>query len=293
MINKIKYIDIIKEYEKEGKAIAHFNISNLDQLNIICEVASDLVQPIIIGASEGEREYMGVRMLRAMIDIKNKEHSIPIFLNADHTYSLDKIKQVVDSGYDSVIIDGAKLDYEDNINLVKSAVDYVREYNRINNTNIITEAELGYIGQSSSLNAHLPEGVSEDNLTTIEQAMDFVNRTGIDLFAPAVGNVHGMLIDAPNPRLHIDRIRELKDALPNTPFVLHGGSGIIEQDISDAIKNGISIIHINTEIRKAYRDGVKRYMDGNPLEIAPYKFGKAGQLEMRKVIEDKINRYIK
>ncbi|MDI9355209.1 MAG: class II fructose-bisphosphate aldolase [Cyanobium sp. MAG06] len=290
---KIPYKELIKQYKSEGKAIAHFNISNLDQLRTICEVANELSQPVVIGVSEKERDYIGIKMTRVLINEMNKEYSIPIFLNADHTYTIDNVKTAVINHYDSIIIDGAKMEYEDNIKVVSEAVDYIKDYNNKNGTNILVEAELGYIGQSSSLNASLPEGVSEANITTIEQAKDFVDRTGIDLFAPAVGNIHGMLINAPNPRLHIDRIREISQAIPDTPLVLHGASGNTDEDIKDAIKSGISLIHINTEIRVAFRNGIKRYLDNNPLEIAPYKFEQAGQDEMRKVVRNKMELYIK
>ena len=292
-MEKLSYLELIKQYQKEGKAIAHFNISNLDQLRVICEVANDLAQPVIIGASEKERDYIGIKMTRILIDEMKKEYNVPIFLNADHTYSLENLEKASLEHYDSIIIDGAKLSYEDNIKEVKECVDFLRNYNKLNGTNILIEAELGYIGQSSSLNESIPEGVTEENLTNVEQAVDFVYRTGIDLFAPAIGNVHGMLINAPEPRLHPDRVAELKIALPNTPMVLHGASGNTDEDIRECVRSGISIVHINTEIRKAFRDGIKDYLDKNPLEIAPYKFEKAGQEQMRKVVQAKMELYIK
>ncbi len=280
------------KYKGEGKAIAHFNISNLDQARAICQVSQELNQPVIIGASEGEREYMGVAMVRAIVDQLNKEYDIPVFLNADHTYTLEKVQEVVEAGYDSVIVDGAKLPYEENVALVKSCVDFVRAYEAKTGKRVLVEAELGYIGQSSSLNATLPEGVSEENLTTPEQAKDFVLRTGIDMFAPAIGNVHGMLIDAPDPKLRIDRLREIKNVI-DIPMVLHGASGNTDEDLMASIDNGIAIVHINTEIRKAFRDGVKAYLDAHQNEIAPYKFGKEGQETMKKVVKAKMELYMK
>lgn len=288
-----EYFELVKRYERDGHAIAHFNISNLDQLRAICEVASELSEPVIIGASEGEREYIGVDMVRSIVDEMKREYGMPIYLNADHTYTFDKVVEVVKAGYDSVIVDGAKLSYEENVALVKRCVDWVREYERENGVRVLVEAELGYIGQSSSLNESLPEGVAEENLTTAEQAMDFVNRTGIDMFAPAVGNVHGMLVNAPEPRLNIMRIQELKRALPNTPFVLHGASGNTDEDLMGSIDAGISIIHINTEIRKAFTDGVRAYLVSKLKEIAPYKYGKEGQEEMKKVVRAKMLLYKK
>lgn len=284
------YLDTVLSYKQSGKAIAHFNISNLDQARAICEVAEELGQPVIIGVSEGEREYMGVHMVRKVIDELNEEYTVPIFLNADHTYTLEKVMEAVEAGYDSVIVDGAKLPYEENVALVRSCVDAVRAYEEKTGKRVLVEAELGYIGQSSSLNASLPEGVSDANLTTVTQAKDFVIRTGVDMFAPAIGNVHGMLIDAEEPKLHIDRLRDITSEI-DVPLVLHGASGNTDEDLHAAIDAGISIVHINTEIRKAFRDGEKAFMEEHPNEIAPYKIGKEGQEEMKKVVRAKMQLY--
>lgn len=286
------YFETIIEYKNAGKAIAHFNISNLDQARAIVEVAEELKQPVIIGASEGEREYMGIEMVRTIVNELNQEYNVPIFLNADHTYSLEKVQEVVEAGYDSVIVDGAKLPYEENVALVKSCVDYVRSYEQKTGKRVLVEAELGYIGQSSSLNSALPEGVTEANLTTPEQAKDFILRTGIDMFAPAIGNVHGMLIDATEPALHIDRLKEIT-VVVDVPLVLHGASGNTDEDLKGSIDNGVAIIHINTEIRKAFRDGEMNYLAEHPNEVAPYKFGREGQEEMKKVVRSKMELYMK
>lgn len=286
------YLDSILSYKREGKAIAHFNISNLDQARAICDVAEELNQPVIIGVSEGEREYIGVTMVRKLIDEMNNEYGIPIFLNADHTYTLAKVLEAVEAGYDSVIIDGAKLPYEENVAFVRECVDAVRLYEVKTGKRVLVEAELGYIGQSSSLNEALPEGVSDANLTTVEQAKDFVIRTGVDMFAPAIGNVHGMLLDAPEPKLHIDRLKEIASAI-DQPLVLHGASGNTDEDLQAAIDSGIAIVHINTEIRKAFRDGEMEFLAEHPNEVAPYKFGKQGQEEMKKVVRAKMALYSK
>ncbi|MFA5132056.1 MAG: class II fructose-bisphosphate aldolase [Candidatus Paceibacterota bacterium] len=286
------YLETISEYKDRGNAIAHFNISNLDQARAIVEVAQELGQPVIIGASEGERAYMGTMMIRQIVDELNQEYDVAIFLNADHTYTFEKVMEVVEAGYDSVIVDGAKLPYEENVALVKKCVDYVRNYEEKTGKRVLVEAELGYIGQSSSLNSALPEGVSEENITTMGQAKDFIIRTGVDMFAPAIGNIHGMLIDAPEPKLHIERLREIARAV-DVPLVLHGASGNTDEDLIAAVDAGIAIVHINTEIRKAFRDGEKEYMDKNPLEVAPYKFGHQGQEEMKKVVRAKMELYMK
>ncbi len=285
-----QYIELINAYKKDGKAIAHFNISNLDQARAIVEVAQELNQPVIIGVSEGEREYMGVEMVRKIVDELNQEYDIPVFLNADHTYSQEKVIEVIEAGYDSVIVDGAKLPYEENVSLVKSCVDIVRAYEEKTGKRVLVEAELGYIGQSSSLNTALPEGVTEANLTTPNQAKDFVLRTGVDMFAPAIGNVHGMLIDAEEPKLHIERLKEITQVV-DVPLVLHGASGNTDEDLKGSIDNGVAIVHINTEIRKAFRDGEMHYLAEHPNEVAPYKFGREGQEEMKKVVRAKMLLY--
>lgn len=286
------YLDTILSYKQQGKAIAHFNISNLDQARAICDVAQELEQPVIIGVSEGEREYIGIAMVRKVIEELNNEYTIPIFLNADHTYTFAKVMEAVEAGYDSVIVDGAKLPYEDNVALVRECVDAIRLYESKTGRRVLVEAELGYIGQSSSLNQTLPEGVSDANLTTVDQAKDFVIRTGIDMFAPAIGNIHGMLMDALEPKLHIDRLKEIVAAI-DIPLVLHGASGNTDEDLKAAIDAGIAIVHINTEIRKAFRDGEMEYIKGHPNEVAPYKFGKEGQDEMKKVVRAKMEVYMK
>ena len=231
-------------------------------------------------------------MVRTIIDELNQEYNVPIFLNADHTYTLEKVQEVVEAGYDSVIVDGAKLPYEENVALVKSCVDYVRSYEEKTGKKVLVEAELGYIGQSSSLNTALPAGVSEENLTTPEQAKDFILRTGVDMFAPAIGNVHGMLIDATEPALHIDRLKEIT-AVTDVPLVLHGASGNTDEDLVASIDAGVAIVHINTEIRKAFRDGEMNYLAEHPNEVAPYKFGHEGQEAMKKVVRSKMELYMK
>jgi fructose-bisphosphate aldolase class II len=286
------YLETITQYKREGKAIAHFNISNLDQARAIVEVAQELNQPVIIGASEGERDYMGTEMIRTIVNELNQEYDVPVFLNADHTYTLEKVQDVIENGYDSVIVDGAKLPYEENVALVKSCVDFVRSYEEKTGKHVLVEAELGYIGQSSSLNTALPEGVTEASLTTADQAKDFVLRTGIDMFAPAIGNVHGMLIDAEEPKLRIDRLEEIKKVI-DIPMVLHGASGNTDEDLIGSIDAGISIVHINTEIRKAFRDGEMHYLAEHPNEVAPYKFGHEGQEEMKKIVRAKMELYMK
>ena len=249
----MKLIDYIKDAEARKVAIGHFNISNLEALRGIFNSAKALNLPIIIGVSEGERDFIGVKQVVALVKSLREEYNYPIFLNADHTYSFERVKEVVDAGFDAVIIDGAQLSLDQNIALTKQCVEYAR----LKNPNMLIEGELGYIGTSSKLLEEIPEGavVSGDGLTSPEDAKKFVEATGVDLLAPAVGNIHGMLKHSKDPHLDIERIKAIR-ASAGVPLVLHGGSGTPDEDFVKAIENGMPIVHINTEIRVALRKGL-------------------------------------
>ncbi len=130
----------------------------------------------------------------------------------------------------------------------------------------------------------MPDGVE---VTTVADAVKYTSETGLDLFAPAVGNIHGMLKDVPEPRLDIKRIKEISDAT-GLPLVLHGASGNSKEDVSDAIKNGVAIVHINTEIRVAYRDALKKSLIDDPKEVAGYKFAKSAVEAVEKLVTEKL-----
>jgi fructose-bisphosphate aldolase class II len=150
----------------------------------------------------------------------------------------------------------------------------------------LVEVELGYIGQSSKVLDGVPEGVSLDDLTKVEDAQKLMKESGADMLAPAVGNIHGMFKGGVDPSLDIARIKEISKAT-NAPLVLHGGSGN-DADFEEAILSGITVVHINTELRKAYTEGVKKYMGEHPEDVTPYKYGEAGKLAMQKVVEEKL-----
>ncbi|HEY4502664.1 MAG TPA: class II fructose-bisphosphate aldolase [Candidatus Paceibacterota bacterium] len=264
---------VIEEAEAKKVAIGHFNISDTEQLWAIFNAARKLDVPVIVGVSEGERDFIGVRQVVVLVKSLRDEFNFPIFLNADHTYSLARVKEAIDAGFDSVIFDGSKVTREENIAISKQVVQYARSVN----PTILVESELGNIGQSSKLLDAIPEGVevTEEMMTKPEDLHVFVKETGVDLIAPAVGNLHGMLKSGENPRINPERIKELR-AVGGIPVVLHGGSGISDDDFKKAIESGISIVHINTEIRVAYRKGIELQLQGDPDEVAPYRFMKGG-----------------
>lgn len=277
--------EYIQDAEINKTAIGHFNISNLEGLWAIFNTARKLNVPVIIGVSEGERDFVGVRQVAVLVKSLRDEYGHPVFLNADHTYSVEKVKEAIDAGFDSVIFDGAKLSFEENVRMTKECVEYARSAGR----DVLVEAELGFIGQSSKVLDSIPEGVdlSESSLTSPEQAKEFVDATGIDLLAPAIGNFHGMLRGGVDPKLNIERVKAIREAT-GIPLVLHGGSGNSVDDFMGAIAEGIAIVHINTELRVAYRDALKLYLQENPDEVAPYKILKSAASAMEKVVEAKL-----
>ncbi|OGD66850.1 tagatose-bisphosphate aldolase [Candidatus Campbellbacteria bacterium RIFOXYC2_FULL_35_25] len=258
---------IIEEAEENKIAVGHFNISNIEGLWGIFNAARELNLPVIIGASEGERKFVGTKQVAVLVKSLREEFDYPIFSNADHCKSFESLKEAVDAGFDAVIFDGGQLSLEENIETAKKCVEYAKSVN----PDILVEGELGYIGGSSKMLDEIPEGVAlGEMMTSPEDAKRFVAETGVDLFTPAVGNIHGMLKGAKNPNLDIERIGKIKEAI-KIPIVLHGGSGISDEDFVSAIKSGVSIVHINTEIRLAYKNATEQSIKDNPEEIAPYK----------------------
>ncbi len=275
----------VLEAREKKVAIGHFNISNLEAFWGIFRAAQSLNVPVIIGVSEGERDFVGVKQAVALVKSVREEFDYPIYLNADHTYSFERVKEAIDAGFDSVIIDGAKLSFEENVKLTKQCVDYARASGR----EVLVEAELGYIGQSSKILDEIPEGVvlDESSLTDPAKAKEFVELTGIDMLAPAIGNFHGMLRGGVDPKLNIDRTRQIYEST-GLPLTLHGGSGNSEDDFKQSIANGIAIVHINTEIRVAYKQGLMQGLSDNPDEVAPYKFLKPSVKAVQDVVEKKL-----
>lgn len=273
----------LKEYIEwaieKGVAIGHFNVSDSEGFKAVVESAHELDLPVIIGVSEGERSFLGVAEIRALVSVE-KDKGMPVFLNADHTYSTEASMEAVDNHFDSVIIDGAEKPFFENVMMTKEVVRYAKDHY----PDMLVEGELGFIGQGSTIRDEIPDGVSEATQTTPEDAKMFVSETGVDLFAPSVGNIHG-LIRGGEPKLNIERIKAIAEAV-NVPLVLHGASGNTDEEVREAIKAGIRIVHINTELRVAYKKGIEKGMSSD--ELAPYKFMAKGVEEMKKIVTEKL-----
>lgn len=277
--------ECIADAAKKKVAVGHFNFSNLETLRAIVEAARAAGVPVIAGLSEGERHFVGIAQAVALVKSFREEYQHPVFLNADHSYSFEKAREAIDAGFDSVIIDGAELPFAENVAMTKKCVAYARCSGR----DIIVEGELGFIGKASQVLKKIPDGVkiSPEYLTAPEDAKRFVQETGVDLFAPAVGNIHGMLEGGVDPALDIARIRDVR-AAAGVPLVLHGGSGNSAEDVRAAIAAGVAVVHINTELRAAYRKGIVRGLEENPDELAPYKYLREPLHAVQKVVEEKL-----
>ncbi len=278
--------EYIKEAGENKVAVGHFNISNIEALHGIYNAAKKLNLPVIIGVSEGEEEFIGRSEVAVLVKTIREKDNYPIFLNADHHYTFQSVKSALDAGYDAAIIDAVKLPLEENIALTKKCVEYAKELGEKEGRDILIEAELGFIGQSSKLLDAIPEGISEATMTKAVDAKYFVEQTGINLLAPSVGNIHGM-VKGGNPRLDIERIKEISE-ICKIPLVLHGGSGIADEDFTNAIKAGISVVHINTEIRVAYKEALEKYLKEYPNEVAPYKILKGAVDAVESVVEGRL-----
>lgn len=292
----------IQEAREKGIAIGHFNISNIEALHGIVSAATKLNVPVVIGVSEGERDFIGVHEISALVRTLRQKLNHPIFLNADHTYSFERVKEAIDAGFDMVITDHAGTDMQENIALTRQAVQYAKEASEQRVVgqrsdfpiDVLVEAEIGYIGKSSKVLDGVPAeipldengNISLEALTTAEDAAMFVRETGIDLLAPAVGNIHGIVKNA-QPKLNIARIAEIV-ASTDAPLVLHGASGIGNDELAAAVGAGISMVHYNTELRVAYRDALKKSLEENPNEVAPYKFLASAVLAVEQVVEEKL-----
>jgi fructose-bisphosphate aldolase class II len=260
--------EVLSEAEQSRTAIGHFNFSDLVTLRAVSESARQLKVPVLVGVSEGEREFMGIRQVAALVKSVRDEFDCPIFLNADHTHSLDGAVEAANAGFDAIVFDLSTLPFDENMKQTRKAVETLKAINPM----ILVEGEIGDIGSGSEIHDEAPK--KSGILTTPEDAKQFVEATGVDVLAPAVGNMHGLLRSMvrgeAQKRLDIGRIGEIKQAA-KVFMTLHGGSGTNDEDLKKAIEAGITIIHVNTELRLAWRRGLEDALAKQPNEVAPHK----------------------
>ena len=263
--------EILKKARKKGIAIPQFNINNLEWTKYILEECNKNNSPVILGITEKTVNYMGgykvvsnlIKDLDSSLSIK-----IPIVIHLDHGSSFEACKEAIDNGFTSVMIDASRLSLEENIKLTKKVVEYAEKYT------VTVEAELGSIGNNTKL------------YTNLEEAIEFTKKTKIDSLAPAIGTVHGIYQEQAKLDLNLcDQISKFT----NIPLVLHGGSGLDEIIIKQAIKAGITKININTELQIAWSNALKKYLIENGRIYDPIKIISSGEKEIKRVIREKID----
>jgi len=276
--------EMLVEAQQNQVAIGHFSISDLTGLKAVFESARALDVPVIVGLSEGERAFMGAREAAAAVRVLRQDYDYPIFLNADHTHSLASAEDAARAGFDSIVFDRSELPFAQNIAETRRAVETLKAIN----PSILIEGEIGEIGTGSEIHEEAPQGLT---LTTTEEAKEFASATGIDILAPAVGNTHGlsrsMVRGEAQKRLNIDRIGEIGKAT-GLFMTLHGASGTNDDDLRRAIRAGITEIHINTEVRLAWRRGLETAFAKERDQVVPYKLLPAAVDAMKQVVSARL-----
>lgn len=267
--------DMLLDAFNNKYAICQFNINNLEWAKYILEECEKNFSPVILGVSESAVKYMGgyntvsMMITGMMLDLNI---TIPVALHLDHGSSVESCKKAIDAGFTSVMIDSSIYELDENIKIVNEVCDYARIYD------VSVEAEIGNIGTSENINS--------DYLATVEDSIKLYNSTKIDSLAPSIGSIHG--ICKTSPKLDFDRTKEISKSL-NIPLVLHGGTGISDEDIKKIIECGISKININTELQVVWSNSIKEYLKNNKDVYDPRKIISSGEENMKKAISDKLH----
>jgi len=274
-----------KYFEKaknESFGIGAFNAANLESMKAVVAAAFKFQSPVIIEFSPGEVDHMGVDQAVALGRAFEKQYSVPIILNLDHGTNPEKIIQAIDAGFDYVHYDGGKIPFEEALKTGKMLADYAH------GKGVLIEGEIDHIEGSSADHTDSKPDVDSKLYTDPNQAKEFIEKTGFDVFASFVGNLHGIYAESKN--LNLELLKNIQETLPNTYLSLHGGSGIVEEDIKKAIEIGIVKINVNSELRIAFKMVLQNVLN-NSNEIAAYKFMQKPIEEMQKVVEQKIKMF--
>ena len=284
---------------KEGHyAIGHFNFATADVLRGIIEAAKEAGVPaVMVGTSEGEAGFIGMKEAVALVAALRGEYDFPVFLNADHFKSFEKCKEAIGACYDSVIIDASRLPYHENIAVTKKVVDYAQSVN----PDISVEGELGYLRGTSEVQRKIE--ISPADYTQPNLAFNFLSHTKVDRLAVVFGNIHGIVTEQ-TEKLDIEHLKRIVLAVNSARsifhfwrnrtvyLVLHGASGLKDEDVVASIKAGIVNVHFNTELRVAYREGIEKAIHAKPDEAAPYKYLAPAIEDVKKVVSQKIKLFI-
>ena len=268
--------EMLKKAQEGGYAVPAFNIHNLETLQVVIETAAELRSPVILAGTPSTIKYAGGEYIVAMAEVAAKEYDIPIAIHLDHFEEIDAIKHYVDIGFKSTMIDASHENYENNIRIVKEVVDYAHKFDAT------VEAELGRLGGQED---DLVVDEKDTMYTNPEQAKDFVEKTGIDSLAVAIGTAHGLYKG--KAKLDFDRLKEIR-AKVDIPLVLHGASDVPDELVKKAISLGICKVNVATDLKIPFSDAVKKYFIENPTANDPRKYMTPGKEAMKAIVKHKI-----
>jgi len=265
----------LKRAKKETWALGQFNFATLEVLQSIVEAGAELKSPLILGTSEGEAKFFGIGEAALLRDYYRKKYNLAIFLNLDHAKNLRYIKEAIKSSYDAIHFDGSDLSVEENIEIL-------RKIRKMIGRKILLEGEINKIKGESKF---LKETPIKRQLTDPDLAQKFVEKTKVDSLAIAIGSFHG--VSSEEPKLDFERLREIQKKV-RVFLVLHGGSGIGKSQLRQAIKQGISKVNINTELRLIWQKGIEKVLKRHPDEVRPYRILGGLKNPIRKKVKEKI-----
>ena len=260
---------------QEGKyAIGAFNVENMEMVMAVISAAEEMNAPVIMQTTPSTIKYASLDYFLANVRVAASHAKVPVVMHLDHGSSFELAAQAFRAGYTSIMIDGSHSSFEENIRISKSVVDMCKP------AGIAVEAELGKVGGKED---DLDGG--NGGFTDPQEAKAFVERTGVDSLAVAIGTAHSMYKG--EPKLDLDRLSDIKEVV-SIPLVLHGGSGIPDFKVKESIKRGICKVNYATELRIAFTNGVNKYLNENKDVIDPKKYNKAGMEEVSKFVKEKI-----
>lgn len=296
--------DMFEKSMKEHFAIGAFNVNNMEIIQGIVDAAAEQNSPVILQASSSAIKYARVPYLKKMIEAALEEHDIPVVLHLDHGPDFETCKMCIDNGFTSVMIDGSKYDFEENVALTKKVVDYAHSHG------VVVEAELGKLaGIEDDVNV----SASDAMYTDPEQAKEFVERTGCDSLAIAIGTSHGAYKFKGEAKLRFDILAKVKELIPNTPIVLHGAStvipefveqcnkyggnipgakGVPDEMLHEASLSGVSKINVDTDLRLAMTGAIREVFTEDPSVFDPRKYLGAARTQIKDIVEAQNKRCI-
>jgi fructose-bisphosphate aldolase class II len=274
---------IIADAEKSGYAVGAFNVNNLEAVQAVLRAAEKLKSPVIIQTTEGAIKYAGLKELVAIVKAAAEEMSVPVALHLDHGHDFTLIKKCVQAGYSSVMIDGSALPYKENVALTRKIAKYAHAHR------VFVQSELGRL---QGLEDWVKTGARDAFLTEPEEARRFVTETGIDALAVAIGNYHGVekIVEKRPLKLDLKRLEKI-DKLVNVPLVLHGASGFPSAQIKRAIKLGIRVINIDSDLRVSFANAERSFLKDHRNEFDPRKILAPATEAMQAMAEGKMRMF--